>query len=640
MYSSKWSIKKTLCLILLSALLLLSVGMSFYVDRQRAHADNITTTSLSDDIFEFVPGAATHARLIDQGSDNYDLTTARARLRFQFKLKNFAYENLRSQIQHYSTWWGREAINVFAYEFTLYKGNNDGDGAGNLGTADPQYSVLVVIYPNENKQFEGYIAKKTYYTNSYLQVYNHNIGSSNFNADEKFLRGTDIFYTSTYNEYDYIAKKGMTFDISGGNYNGTTQEFGKNYSIVDRFSLTNNNLNFSGDSGNGLILNIIANLNSPFQYYFINARYCFSTTTYAGMFSTDRTSIYGNIYSSSRSVANVLQRMEAAGDVDIDTFFGFYANVAHDILRVDATRRVRIKYLTEIEGTPYATHNYAYVDVPVLSETIYIDDVEEALGISLNKCLDSNAYCFQKTTDTDGELYQLYYLKNVWLRSATVDGHFFDYFLDINDSYKEIYRPYVEAEILSNDVYEWIYSTQIVNKFPALSNYRFNEIYGYFGLVVVPETYTLNSALKTLFDVQTSKIGVISTFSFERMLPYSGYQRLLSEYNYGFLSKAWSEVTGFVSGSEHQATYYVVYSEPGTENALIGEGGQTDIENPGSIVENEVIKPIGGIISNVWDGIIGFFTGISSNFKLILWIALGVVVLIIIFKYKNRSKRK
>ena len=287
------------------------------------------------------------------------------------------------------------------------------------------------------------------------------------------------------------------------------------------------------------------------------------------------------------------------------------------------------------------------MEVPVLQDTIYINDVESELGISLSKCLDSNAYCFQKETDTDGELYNLYYLKNIWLRSATVDGNYFDYFLDLNGSYKEIFRPFVETEILTNDVYEWIYSTQLINKFPALSNYRFNEVYGYFGLVVVPETYTLNSALAMMFNVETSKVGVISTFSFEQSLPFDAYNTLLTDYNYGFLSKPWSNVVGYYTGQERNATFYVIYSEPGTESALIGEGVQTDAENPVSVIEDKIYKPAGGVIANLWTGIIGFLKGVTAGTQSILWTALiiaviigGLWVYVKLFKGNNTSTKR
>lgn len=627
------SLLTALCALCMAALAL----PSFFA---KADTVNITTTNISDNNFSFVSGASVMKDLFvqDPSAAGFDLTTAHTALKFDFKLENFNYENLAYSVNHPKTFYGALGYNVFIYEFTLLRNNQDGDGAGNLGTAVEQSSVLVVIYSDRNKNFYGYVAEKDYYGTGNLgtDITSDIYGTSLYKG---FLSGSPN-NLHNYTTYDDIATEGTT-KTEGEK----TATYGGAYTITRKFRLSQNNLAFR--QNDGLKIGIVAAVNSPFSYYQIKARYHFTTVSGAGMFSTDYSHTYGEIYSSSRSVANVLYRMNEAG-VDFNETFGDRATYANQILSVHNTQRVRIKYLTDIEGTPYATHNYAYVNVPVWAETIYISDVEQTLGQTLNKCLDSNAYCFQKTTDTDGEVYQLYYLKNVWLRSVTVDGNYFDYFLDINESYKEIYRPYVESGILTNDVYEWIYSTQMLNKFPALQNYRFNEIYGYFGLVVVPETYTLNSALKMMFDVQTSKIGVISNFVFERTLSYDGYNSLLSDYNYGFLSKLWSNVAGFASGQERNATYYVIYSEPGTENALIGEGGQTDAENPGSVVENEVVKPVGTVIKNTWNGIIDFLTGFSSNFKTILWIVLGVIALIVGFKVygiikgnkNSRSKRK
>ena len=588
-----------------------------------ANAENITTTNISDDNFSFVAGAYIPGEILteDPTSPDFDLATANTRLRFDFKLENFDYENFADLINHPMTWWGNLSYNVFIYEFTLYRSNNDGDGEGNLGTAEPQYSVMVVIFSNKYKTFYGYVAEKNYY------------GTGSLSAQFGFLSGTPISLSALgYDYYDYIATAG-TVEVEGE----TQKTYGKGYTVTERRLLSKNNLNFI--QSDGLRIPLVADVISPFQQYFIKARYHFTTVSGAGMFNTDYSHDYGEIYSSFRSVAQCLQNAYNAG-VDFDEEFGDYAEYANLILAVENTTTVRVKYLTEIEGTPYATDNYAYVDVPVLSNTIYISDVEQALGKDLSKCLDSNAYCFQKTTNNDGDLYQLYYLKNVWLRTATVDGNYFDYFLDINGSYKDVYYPYVAAGVLNDDIYEWVFSTQMMNRFPALQDYTFNRIYGYFGLVVVPETYTLNSALKTLFDVNTSKIGVISNFVFERSLSYDGYQSLLTDYNYGFLSKAWSEVTGFVYGSEHLATYYLIYSEPGTENALIGEGGQTDAEDPGSVIENNIIKPAGKVIKTFGFGVFDFFLGVGSNIKLILWIVLIVVAIYLGYKYLKPNSNK
>ncbi len=623
------SLKITLISLLTALLAFCIAAVAFPSKSANADTIEVTTTGINDGNFSFLSGAHIRPELFDTDPNdpNFDINTARTRLRFDFKLENFNYENLASGIDHPTTWWGSLGYNVFIYEFTLLRGNHDGDGAGSEMTADEQYSVLVVLFSDTARNICGYVAEKDFYTTNTLS------------AEFGFLSG-NVIPLNNFPHYDYIATQGKTETV-----NGVNRSFGRGYTITRKYKTSNNNLNFM--QHNGLVLPLVISVNSPFQYYCIRARYCFTTVSGAGMFNTDYSYKYGEIYSSSRSLAKCLTNAQNAG-VDFDDILEEGCSEwAERILAIDNTQRVRIKYLTEIEGTPYATHNYTYVNVPVLQETIYIDDVEEQLGISLQKCLDSNAYCFKKTTDTDGDVYELYYLKNVWLRAATVDGNYFDYFLDINEGYKEMYRPYVDAEILTDDIYEWIYSTQMINKFPALQNYRFNEVYGYFGIVVVPETYTLNSALKTMFDVETSKIGVISNFVFERTLSYEGYNSLLTDYNYGFLSKLWSNVTGFVMGQERNATYYVIYSEPGTENALIGEGGQTDAEEPGSIIENEVIEPIGGVVKNVWNGAIDFFTGFTKGTKAILWIVLGGVVIIIGVKVygtikgtNSRRKRK
>ena len=87
-----------------------------------------------------------------------------------------------------------------------------------------------------------------------------------------------------------------------------------------------------------------------------------------------------------------------------------------------------------------------------------------------------------------------------------------------------------------------------------------------------------------------------------------------------------------------------MYSEPGTENALIGEGGQTNAEDPGSVIGNEIVKPIGGVLGNAWDGIIEFYGNLAKGTQTILWIVLVGAVIVggfMIYKKINKGgKRK
>lgn len=609
---------KVSLLITFTALLMLCAALLAF-PMNKAKADTVVINTTSDENFSFVPGAALNLATFNEDQHA---------LRFRFKLDKYRYENLSSLVTRGTTFWGGLATNVFIYEFTLCRSNNDGDGQGSLGTAEEEFSMLVVIFTDRDQNFYGYIAEKNYYYGSYI--------------NDSLLTGTMID-NATHTDYDGIATNGRTFDCS--KIDNVKRTFGGGYAIKSKFKLSNSNLDFM--ENNGLVLNLIVYTQSPFSNYLIRSRYYYQYVTGATMFDTPYNEVCGATDSATRSVAGLLQAYYDDG-IDIEEMFGDNADYAYEILRSQASQHVKIKYLTEIEGTPYATHNFAYVDVPVLRDTIYISDVEQALGISLFKCLDSNAYCFQKETDaTEGEYYRLYYLRNVWLRSMTEDGNYLDYFLDINNSYKDMYRPYVESGILDDGAYEWIYSTQFLNKFPALQGYRFNEVYGYFGLVVLPETYTLNSALVKMFDVKTSKIGVISNFSYSGTLSSEAYDRLLSAYNYSFLNKIWAHYANFVgSTSTTNATYYVIYSEPGTENALIGEGGQ---ENPddGSFLE-EVTKEYTDIVVDIYgtflNGVVGLLKGAGNHLTEILIIAAIVAGVILLFKFGiiggNKRRRK
>lgn len=602
---------KIILISLLAALFACCIAaVGFSPKSAKADTVQIIGFDISDSNFSFVSGASVQTGLfdVDPNSAGFDLATAKTMLGYDFKLENFGYENLADSVPHAHPWFTMTpSPNVFIYEFTLLRSNNDGDGVGNFGTAVEQSSILVVLFPDAHKNFYGYIAEKDYYTGATI--------SANLLEGNTITANTSGYDT----DYENIANNGDYY-----NWENVRRYFGKGYTITRRVKITNNKNNLAFYQEDGLKLRLIARVNSPFSYYFVKARYLYNIS-YDSMSNT-RTIAYGEIYSSSRSVANVLQRMQDAG-VSFEETFGDRANWANRILAVDNTQRVKIKYLTEIAGTPYATHAFTYVDVPLLQETIYLADVEQVLGFSISKCLDSNFKCFTKCTD-DGVYYKAEYYKNVWLRAITVDGNYYDYFLDTNESYKDVYKPYVDAGVLDEHAYEWIFSTQIVSKYPALVNYHVSDVYGYFGICVIPETYTFNSVFKTMFDVETSKIGIISTFSFERTLSYDNYNNLLRNFNYGFLARVWSNVQGWVIGEERNATYYIFYSEPGTENALIGEGGQTDAENPESVVEGKVLKPVGRAVGIIWDS----FLGALSSFSIlgsVMRIFLGILLLLL-----------
>ena len=626
-------------LLLLCAILLISSPVS-------AKAEEITKIGIKDENYSFLPGASVRGELFSYdnplpGDSDFKLEEATYDLGFYLKINDVDDQNLIEKVEQYYTWWGSRGDNFFVYEFTLYHANVDGDGKGSLGTGDKQTQVLLVIFPvisNNQVVLYAEVGVKNYYGNGTVDV-------------SELL---DFYYTNVeFTDYRSFFTSGRTYRV-----NDVDRSFGgKGYNVAYK-GFIRKGIDFQMVHNQEGLYNILAaSVLSPFESYFVRMRYLWHTVNFAGMFTTGYSQVYGEIDSSSRSVNTVLSNMYDAG-VDFDEQFGDSAEYAYLIIREDLKARVKIKYLTEIEGTPFAAPVYAYVTVPVIKNTININDVESALNLDLSKCLDSNAYCFQKDTEEDeGEIYRLYYLKDIWLRSFTTDGNYIDTFLDINNSYKDTYYQFVRDEVLTQEQYEYFYS-QMLNEYPALTEYKdsdnlnltFATVYGYFGIVVIPESNSLNSMFAKLFDIPTSKSGAIKSYNFKKSLSYDAYQTLLTQYNYGFLSKAWAEVVGFIQGTEQQANYYVIYSQPGTKITVIGEGGQDDVDDKGGAIEQNVIQPVTEFVSDVagtalesgktvLNAIKGIFTNTTGVYIVGAIVIAGVIIFLYI-KYGGKFRRR
>ena len=323
-------------------------------------------------------------------------------------------------------------------------------------------------------------------------------------------------------------------------------------------------------------------------------------------------------------------------EIDFDNYFGNYSVIASDILDTSLTQTetVKIKYLTEIPDTPFATHVFTNVEVPVLRGEVNKADVENYLGFDFDECLGCCPMHFElKENDVDyGTYYSLYYYKDTWLRAINADGHYTDIFIGINRSYMDVFYPYVNSGAIDQGAYEVVFTQQVLRKYPELSEYYPYNVYGHFTLVTVPHGNLLNESLRSLFNIDTSVLGVINCYSWEDNLSYESYVSLRDEFNYAWLATAWGELSDFVSGRTHLATYYMIYSEPFTDQAIIGEGGQTDIDNPSSVLHNEVVSPVVDFFGNILGQINGLFSE-SSAFLKIVKIALGAVIVLAILYF-------
>lgn len=281
------------------------------------------------------------------------------------------------------------------------------------------------------------------------------------------------------------------------------------------------------------------------------------------------------------------------------------------------TQKVQVAWLERIGETPFARKRYDYVEVPIVNSMISPSDVANALGIETFAVGQSSCQYFKEDTSTG--IFNAYYLKNVWLSSKDANGSSMNLFLDINVSYKDFYYPFVRDGIFTQGMYEWFWSTMIV-KYPEISGIDDGDLFGYFGYTSVPYTYTLNQLIYELFDGSPNMDGVVRYFSYREDLDYDSYIKLLNDYQYGWLSKAWNTVAGFLSGSKYPADHYFFYCDGEEDNAFIGENGADDAYDNSSALVNKA--------EDVVEAVSTFFSTELSKYILgFIMILLLVVVL-------------
>lgn len=593
---------KTVFLIIFSALLIVCAAFLLFskktytaraADANTPANDYTEAWALADNNFEFTPGAALFV-----GSEGFD------RMRFSVNMLNADFKNFKNfpfpNDNGFALYWGGVADVYFYYQITLYRGNDFDYSSRALQS----YAVLFWSDDTYGNKFNGYVLEKE------ISVYSESISVSQ-------LTGLNL----------NVAGDNAVFKKSDCPLNG--------YTIKYTFTVTGNDGLFSGLDSESLSISI-----SPKSYYsnyFVTFEYGYQYQTFKGIFLTSYGRIKNTISSSARSIYKILYNMNEQGTLE-DEITPNKLELANSILTDVLRQNVTINYLTLIPGTPFATSRSAVVNVPVIDNDINIDDVNDylysnGLPVIENKCLQSNLYDI--VYDPETAVYKTYYLKNVWLRTITTDGNYFDYFLDINNSYFDTYHPFVDNGVMSENLFEYFYSTKILNKFPELTGYRTNEVYGYFGFAVIPNTLTLNTLFAEVLDVDATHSGIINYFNYEDNISYEAHRDILEDYNYSWLSQAWDGLAGFVSGGTWAANYYVFYTD--SDDGFIGQGGQDSAEDTDGVIKNEVVEPIVDGISDAISTVWGLFTGITGNFYGIIAIIGIFAVVIALIKHKNKK---
>lgn len=316
---------------------------------------------------------------------------------------------------------------------------------------------------------------------------------------------------------------------------------------------------------------------------------------------------------------------------------------------------IALDYLKRIDGTCFAEKVQTYVNVPVYdNHVVRVADVKEALGLKSFGVMQS--YVKEIVYDEATDVYTAVYFKSVYLNAKTVDGNFTNYFLDCNLSFEDFYKQYIEhgmytytaddvakakkfgvtikegdyvdGQILDEDCYQYFWGTIQNDKIHGY--YQPDEIYGYWGLVAIPHTHTLNALWSDIFGTETTFLGEMKSFNYEKMLTWASYKRLLTDYGYGFLERTWERLVGTLDS--FTANFYILYIDSEETEFMIAENGADDInDNHGAMYNG-----IEDFVENIVDKVKSFFADKGNVIKICIIVA--VVILIVVLLIRLRKK--
>ena len=480
----------------------------------------------------------------------------------------------------------KENSTCHVYEFMIGTAEADGTSA--------DYGIVIyLIIDNENNGVIGFARKNVNYKEN-VSLYGYDYESNTLDTST-----TAYDYYSTFKES--LTDDGWTFENEASFDNGSPY------------------INYIGE--NNLYIQI--ETTSVYNYYFVGdlfIRANYAQTPYM-------------IISSLVSVHDVLTQINLLSSFE-NELDSSMVEEAYYIVNDSSKRDVIVEYLVRLEDTPFAIKKQSKINVSVINNTIKASDVAKALGYKNMGVMQS--YCGDFIYNSQKGIFTTTYQKSIWLSAKTVDGNNVNYFLDCNLSYYDYYYQFVEDGIFSNDLYEYTFNRMQLD-YPILSNYKPHEIYGYFGFISIPNTYSVNALWEEMFGSNTTFDGILYKYKFTENLKFESYNKLLNDYQYGWLEIAWNDVAGFIDGATWSADYYLFYTDVETSEAFIAENGADNIEDNDSLIQNDVEDTIENIFGSDTFSKIAMLVGLFLIIILLIQIGPGLTLIINAIVYVIKS---
>ena len=260
------------------------------------------------------------------------------------------------------------------------------------------------------------------------------------------------------------------------------------------------------------------------------------------------------------------------------------------------------------------------MELPVVNNFVDFNDIAKALDLKMGMPV-LNAYAKEVKHDPLTETYRVIYNESMWVRGMTADGHEMNNFLSINYTFKEFYMSFVNNGIIDQQMYNWYWNdVKYGNK--ALTQYDDSEVYGLWGYLMIPDTYTINSFWSEAFSKRNFS-GSLTWYTYQSSLSKNEYNTLMEKYNYSWISYAWASIFAGVDDTiGYQANSYIFYvNNDNSTTEFIAENGADDFNDTNGALINSA--------EDLVEDLSEFFGGLFNNFGMYIFGGLGIVLILL-----------
>ena len=282
-----------------------------------------------------------------------------------------------------------------------------------------------------------------------------------------------------------------------------------------------------------------------------------------------------SIRSESRSCKQVLESINLAGKLEQEFPDEETRAIVNDILGNTTKQEITVKYLKQIGNAPFARSISSTVNIETYNDKVNYDDVCDAVGEKSLNCMGATVSHFDKNSMN---VYEAVYLSSIGMKSATEDGHYEDYYIGLGQTFDEFVDDFNGDNIFDAGLFEYMLN-DIHIAYPVTEGYEGDEIYGFWGCFVIPETMNMNTIWGQFFQIDPAITGVGKTYEVYGNVTVGEYWNLLGNYEYNWAQQIFQVVTyGTTQWLTFKAKYVMYYAKSYVTSGGYDESGG---KNPG-----------------------------------------------------------